>query len=185
MADDSRKRWFACDVHVFHSDLGVDLREEFGTVGLCMWVGFLAACKRNNPPGKISYTTDGECLSLMGLPGVELVDEELEPFKLDDFWTFLGQRKQTSVTRRKRLVYVSSTRWGQWQNDAGRQREAERKRRSRAQNGRTESGQSPDKIRTENYRDSDSYRESDSYSFQTPPMGNRLLPNLRIVGGVA
>jgi hypothetical protein len=106
-----RKQWWAASVHIFDGDLGVDLRDRFGPVGLCMWVGFLSACKRSINPGKISYSSDGECLSLMGLPGLELVDEDGEPFSLDEFWTFLGHRKQTSRTVRRRLIYVTATRW--------------------------------------------------------------------------
>lgn len=141
----TRRQWFALDTNVFDSDLGVDLRDAFGPVGLCMWVGFLAACKRNNVPGKIVYSSEGEALSLLGLPAVELVNEELDPFSLDEFWAFLGQRKQTKVTRRKRLTYVHATRWEQWQKDGKRAVEAERKSRSRAESERTEGGQEADR----------------------------------------
>lgn len=144
-----RKQWFATDVNVFNGDFGVDLREQFGPVGMVMWIGFLAACKRSATPGKITYSSDAEALSLLSIPGMELIDEEGEPFKLDDFWTFTGQHKQTRCTRRKRLVYVTSTRWGEWQKDVKRQTEAERKARSRADSGRTEPGQDSDYGRTE------------------------------------
>lgn len=160
----ARKQWWAASVHIFDGDLGIDLRERFGPAGLCMWVGFLAACKRSINPGKITYSSEGECLSLMGLPGLELVNEDGEPFTLDDFWTFLGQRKQTSRTTRRRLVYVTATRWEQWQNDGKRESEAERKRRSRATSGRTEPGHEPDGTRTDRDSDSDTDRESDSSS---------------------
>lgn len=156
----ARKQWFAASVHIFDGDLGCDLRDEFGTAGLCMWVGFLAACKRSISPGKISYASDGECLSLMGLPGLELVNEEGEPFTLEDFWTFLGHRKQTSRTARRRLVYVTATRWEQWQNSGKQQAEAERKSRSRATSERTEPGHEPDRNRP--YRDSDRDSERDN-----------------------
>lgn len=157
-----RKQWFALSSSIFDSDLGVDVREQFGTVGLCMWVGFLAACKRNTVPGKIRYSSEAECLSLMGLPGVELVNEDLDPFTLDEFWTFLGHRKQTKVTRRKRLTDVTATRWEEWQKDARRQRDAERKARSRDESGRTEPGDEPDEIgadTTETRQDIDSDRD--------------------------
>lgn len=131
----ARKQWVALDVNVFDSDLGVDIRDRFGTVGLCMWVGFLAACKRNIVPGQIRYSSDAECLSLLGVPGVELVNEDLDAFTLDDFWTFLGQRKNTSRTTRKRLTTVRASHWDRWQKDAKKQTEAERKARSRAEEG--------------------------------------------------
>lgn len=155
----ARRQWFALDVNVFDNDLTVDLRDEFGPVGLCMWVGFLAACKRNVVPGKIRYSSEAECLSLMGLPALELVDEFGEPFKLDDFWTFLGQHKQTRVTRSKRLVDVVATRWEEWQKSAKRDEEAERKRRSRAESERTEPGHDADENRTD--RDIDKDRDTD------------------------
>lgn len=155
----TRRQWFALDVNVFDNDLTIGLREEFGTVGLCMWVGFLAACKRNVVQGKIRYSSDAECLSLMGLPALELIDEEGEPFKLDDFWTYLGRHKQTSVTRRKRLTDITATRWEQWQKSAKRDEEAERKRRSRAESERTDDGHNEDALRTD--RDIDKDRDTD------------------------
>lgn len=165
MVSVNQHQWFAVDVHVFDSDLGVDIRERFGVVGLAMWVGFLAACKRNIAQGQIRYATDAEALALLGLAGIELVDEDGEPFTLDDFWTFLGQHKQTSRTTRKRLTDVRATRWEQWQNSARTQRERERKRRSRAQSGRTETGHPADKKRT----DSDSDNDSDRTTPLSPP----------------
>jgi hypothetical protein len=165
----SRRQWFALDTNVFDSDLGVDLRDAFGPVGLCMWVGFLAACKRNNVPGKIVFSSDAECLSLLGLPAVELVNEDLDPFTLDEFWGFLGQRKQTKVTRRKRLTYVHATRWEQWQKDGKRAVEAERKARSRDESERTGDGQDEDL----HDLDLDTTR---------PDRDNPLPPHLRAVG---
>lgn len=151
----ARRQWIAVSVDVFDSDLGVDLRDEFGPVGLCMWVGFLAACKRNTVPGKIRYSSDAECLAMMGVPGVELADEDGEPFKLDDFWSFLGQRKQTKVTRRKRLVDVTCTRWERWQKSAAKETEAERKASARGESGRTEPGHEADTKPPDRDRDID------------------------------
>ena len=123
----ARKQWVALDVHVFDSDLSIDIRERFGPVGLCLWVGFLAACKRNIVQGQIRYSSDAECLTILGLPGVELVNEDLDEFTLDDFWAFLGQRKNTSRTNRKRLVTIKATHWAKWQKSYQRQGDAERK----------------------------------------------------------
>ena len=139
----ARKQWVALDVHVFDSDIGIGIRDEFGPVGLCMWVGFLAACKRNGVQGQIRYSSDAECLSMMGLPGIELVNEDLDDFTLDDFWAFLGQHKQTSRTNRKRLVTIRATHWNKWQKSYSRQGEAERKAARRA-----ESEDIPDSLRT-------------------------------------
>ena len=161
----SRRRWFAVDVHVFDNDLTVDLRDEFGPVGLCMWIGFLAACKRNAVEGKIRYSSVAECLSMLGLPAVELVDEEGQPFELDDFWTFLGQHKQTKVTRSKRLVDVTATRWEEWQKSAKREDEAERKRRSRGESERTEPGHEEDASRTDIDKDIDKDTTGDPDGF--------------------
>lgn len=176
-----RQRWFALDVHVFDSDTGVGLREEFGTAGLCMWVGFLAACKRSNVPGQITYSSDAECLAQMGLPGLELVDEEGEPFTLEDFWTYLGHHKQTARTARRRLQHVRATRFEQWQQTVGRAREAERKSRSRAQNSRTNSGHVPDKNRTD--IDSDKDRDIDRDTSQNPPLEIVGTRDERAAGG--
>lgn len=171
----ARKQWWAASVHIYTGDLGAKIRDRFGPVGLCMWVGFLAACKRSVNPGKISYTTDGECLSLMGLEGMEMVDEDGEPFTLDDFWTFLGHHKQTSRTGRRRLTYVTATRFGDWQQDANRQKDAERKRRSRDETERTEPGHEPDEIRTDT---TETRQEKDS----DPDTSSHLSSRLRAVG---
>lgn len=172
----AKHQWFACDSHVFDSDFGVDVRERFGPVGLCLWVGFLAACKRNIVPGQIRFSSDAECLTLLGLPGLELVDEELDPFTLDDFWTFLGRMKKARTTRKKRLTNVSCTRWGEWQKDARTQREAERKARSRAESERTDDGHDADENRTD--RDLDLDLDSD-HDTPLPPATESVENHLR------
>lgn len=117
--DKRRSRWIAFDVYFFDDDLGVAIRDRFGPVGLVLFTAFLCACKRNSVQGQFRYTSDAEALTVLGLPGMELVDEQGEPFTLDEFWTLLGQRKQTRRTRRGRITDVVSTRWERWQKGYG------------------------------------------------------------------
>lgn len=132
--DGRRSRWIAFDAFFLHDDLGQDVLDRFGTVGVVLFLGFLCACKRNPIPGRITYSSDAEALILMGCQGLELTNEREETYDLETFWTFLGQRKQTRRTRRGRLTNVESTKWGKWQKDLGRQTEAEKKASSRKGN---------------------------------------------------
>lgn len=117
--DKRRSRWIAFDVYFFDDDLGIAIRDRFGPVGLTLFMAFLCACKRNSIQGRFRYTSDVEALMVLGLPGLELVNEQGEAFTLDDFWTLLGQRKQTRRTRRGRITDVVSTRWERWQKGYG------------------------------------------------------------------
>lgn len=128
MTDRRRSRWIAADAHFYAGKLGADLRARFGPVGLLCFDAFLRACKLNNIEGQITYNgTQESFLAVVGLPFLELVDEDGDNWTLDAFWTYLGDRKQTSRRRRGRLVDVISTNWGKWQKDFRRQLDSERK----------------------------------------------------------
>ncbi len=137
---DGRKRtWLAMDVQYYDSNLAIGIREKFGVVGVVVFDAFLRACKRSSIEGQIAYASLPDFLHMIGLPGLELVDEQGRGWSLDALWTYLGRMKNTSRTRSGRITYVRSTRWERWQNP-----------RSRAQNS--------DTIPTNYERDTNPYR---------------------------
>jgi hypothetical protein len=115
--DGRRRRWFAVDVLVAHSNTGTRIQEEFGPAGLAVWVCLLAAGKRSPVEGRVSFTSESEAWQILGI---------LEPdrlgFTLEEFLDTLGRLKQTrrtpkktDGTRRGRVTNVEITRWGRWQ----------------------------------------------------------------------
>lgn len=168
MTDRRRSRWVAFDVHFYDNDLGVGIRERFGPVGLVLFSAFLCACKRSSSPGHFRYSSTADALNTLGLPGLRLGDENGAEFTLDEFWTYLGQRKMTRRTRRGRITDVVATRWERWQNDFGRQTEAEDKRRSRARNTPTVPGQSTDDAPTDQDLDPDNDKDPDQDPREAP-----------------
>jgi hypothetical protein len=157
----AQRRYFKMDAEFFASDLADAVYQRFGGNGLLLFIAFLAACKRNNVPGRMSYMdgSTSDLLNTVGLAGLRLENEEGEPWTVDEFWTFLGRRKQVSRTRRGRLVNVVSSRWNLWQTDWKRDDNAERKRRSRGKTERdsdvTEAGQAGDTKRDATVTDRD------------------------------
>lgn len=118
---DGRKRvWLAMDVMYYGADLGRGLRERFGVVGLTVFDAFLRACKRSLNEGEVSYISDADFLSIIGLEGLDLRDEKGVPWSLDDFWTYLGRMKNVRRTHSGRITHVRSTRWERWQNSRSR-----------------------------------------------------------------
>lgn len=163
--DKRRSRWIAFDVYFFDDDLGIAIREHFGPVGLTLFTAFLCACKRNSVQGQFRYTSDAEALTVLGLPGMELVNEQGEAFTLEDFWTLLGQRKQTRRRRRGRITDVVSTRWERWQKGYGRPDADEQT--SRSEPGNTE--QMDDENEAITALDPDPDQDPDIDHDNTPP----------------
>ena len=132
MADGRRTRWVAHDVYFLDEGLGHAMFERFGGVGIALWHGFIAACKKNHIEGQTSWSSDVEALQVLGLPGMSLVDNDGEPFTLDEWLKLLSDHKVIRRTSRGRRVKVACTKWERWQHDARRAREASRKARERA-----------------------------------------------------
>lgn len=136
----AHKRHIRWDVHFLDDGTGALLYDKFGSAGVSLFLGFVCACKRNLVPGQMTYGSDVDLLAQVGLPGLQLVNEAGEPWTVDEFWTWLGQRKQTRRRQRGRLTNVTSTRWERWQKDWNTEEERDRKRRSRAKSDRDTSG---------------------------------------------
>lgn len=116
MADARRRQWLAVDTHYASSKLALGLREHFGIIGVTVFDLFLRACKRNAIQGEVTYNSDQDFLAQIGMPGLVLVNETGTAWTLDEFFTYVGQQKNTRRTRRGGLTVVSSTRWEQWEN---------------------------------------------------------------------
>lgn len=111
----------------FHTGrTGTAILDEYGLAGLCVWVVMLATAKTERPPGTIRFS-HAEDWGHLGLGG------HRPDFELTEFLTFLGRRKLTRTRRSGQVMYVTLTRWEQW-NQAVQTEEARlRKSRSRAQ----------------------------------------------------
>jgi hypothetical protein len=127
------RRWLALDADMFGKPFTLDLQHRFGWAGIGTWIAFLCACKRSRTPGTVRYLNEADARAQLGILGIDLVDNQGENWSLEDFWLYTGRKKQTRRTRRGREMNITATHWGRWQQDAGKSREAERKRTSRTQ----------------------------------------------------
>ena len=166
MTDRRRSQWIAFDSMFFGNELAVDILDRFGTAGVTVWLAYLCACKRNLVPGQISYLTDADCLAQLGLSGVELRDATGAELDLNAFWTRLGQLKNVSRRRRGHVTDLRCTRWEEWQQSYGKERQAAQKARSRLGNTETKPGRSEDDPGTD--RDIDRDRDTDQDKTYTP-----------------
>lgn len=131
------QRWLALDADLMGKPFTLDLYHRFGWAGIGTWVAFLCACKRSRVPGQIRFLSDADAAAQMGILGWDLVDKAGDNWSLEDFWLYTGRKKQTKRTRRGREMNVIATHWDHWQQTAGRAKEAERMRTSRAEKPRT------------------------------------------------
>lgn len=150
--DGRRRQWLAVDSQYARSKLAMGLRERFGALGVLVFDLFLRACKRNLVQGEIVFNSQQDFLAQIGMSGLDLRDERGVPWDLEDFFTYLGQQKNTRRTRSGGLTIVRSTRWEEWENP-----------RSKPKNvgpmpARNESGTGLDKTR----QDNDNYNDRDS-----------------------
>lgn len=162
-------RWLALDADMFHKRFANDLLDRFGTAGIAVWIAFLCACKRHNPPGRVRMAGDLDGMIQLQLYGRDLRDAKGEPFTLTEFFDFCGRKKQTrrlavqlSDSRRiadQRLLDVCATHWERWQDDSRIAAERERKRRWRAQNAVADAsrttGHVPSNVPSDNDNDND------------------------------
>ena len=155
MTDRRRSQWIAWDAHFLNDALGMELYDRFGSAGVALFVAFLSACKRNHVQGQITFASDPDLLAALGLPGMVLVNEAGDGWDADSFWRWLGERHVTRRSKRGRLHLVQSTQWDKWQEDFGRQRDADRKRRERANDPSTTDGRTDDDAPTTFRRPSD------------------------------
>lgn len=120
--DKRRRTWLAVDVFYYRSKLAVGLRERFGVVGVVVFDAYLRTCKRNPAEGEMTYQSEEDFLSQIGLPGLDLRDEHGARWDLEALWTYLGRMKNVRRTRSGHVMNVRSTRWERWQNSRSRAR---------------------------------------------------------------
>lgn len=122
--DGRRRRYVPVDVLVAFSPFGTRLHDKWGMEGLCTWMLFLAAAKREPAQGVFTFTSEVEAWTKLGAVATR--------FDFAAFITFCGRNKQTRKTRSGRVTYVEITGWKDW-NDAWRtQQDSEQKSRKRA-----------------------------------------------------
>lgn len=157
VTDRRRRQWIPLSAAFPFDTTGTRILDEFGNEGLTLWVAFLTACKRAPIQGRISYGSEAEGWSQLGIDPVEGLD-------LDTFWTFTGRIKKTRRTRRGRITNVVCTVWEEWNDEP---RTGTGRRQSAWSDGtfarqiRSESADNPFEKRA---LESDSERESDSDS---------------------
>jgi hypothetical protein len=124
---------------------GTAIQDKFGLEGLAVWAAFLAACKLNRPEGEISYASEAEGWSILGVA-------KPPAFTLNDFFAFTGRLKKTRRTRSGQVTYTVCTPWERWSKEQRQEAERRRKARLREQSKRdteristgTAAGQKPD-----------------------------------------
>lgn len=134
--DGRRAQWFAVDSMFFGSSLAQDMMARFGACGVTVWFAYLAACKRNLVPGQITVLNDADAMAQLGLSGMNLVNNDGEPFELSDFWRRLGELHTTARRRHGGASTIICRGWDEWQTSIRRDNDAKRKSRSRAKNAR-------------------------------------------------
>lgn len=128
MSDGRRRQYVPVSTTLLWSRTGTAILERFGLEGIGVYVALLVAAKKGSPQGTIELRKGLEWADL-GLGGFEPKD-----WTLDDLLKLLGQRKKTSRRRVGRLLYVTFSRWEDWNQTPRKQVEAARKSRKRAEN---------------------------------------------------
>lgn len=108
--DDRRRLWFAVDLRVFRDPFSIALLDEYGRDGICTWIAYLAACKRNSVEGQFEYGSEPE-----GWMTLDLDYPRPPKFSLDGFFAFSGRKKKTRRERVGRLNVIVCRRWNEWQ----------------------------------------------------------------------
>jgi hypothetical protein len=170
MMDGRRSRWIAFDVQFLGGQTGAALFDRFGAAGVALFIGWLCACKMNPIQGRVSFVSDEDCLAQFGLTGLRLVDNDGGGFTLEEFWRWLGQRKQARRTYHGRITNVHATRWDRWQNTPGTRatddQDVTKTRARRAQDARKTRGNP--QVKGQKYNGI-TFPDSDSDSDITPP----------------
>jgi hypothetical protein len=158
-SDGRRRRWIAVDIDLLHTPFGKTIMEEFATGGLVAWVSLLGAAKKSHIEGTVHYRSEEGLLAELGLLDVPLVRPDGEPWRMETYLKRLGQLRKVRNRRRGGVRYVTVVRWALWQQSVDSQQSRERMTRSRAENIRTKSEQSPNDVRTDIDIDNDNDKD--------------------------
>lgn len=125
--------WVAWDVYFYDNSFTMALIDRFGLAGPAVFLAFILACKKSYIPGRIRYRNEAQALDIMGIPDAVLIDNEGQPWTLDEFWELCGRHHQTKRLRTSHGGKTIVARgFDEWQTSVKRAKDAERKRRSRA-----------------------------------------------------
>lgn len=138
----ARQRYVPLGLHFAHGKTGATILAKHGNVGLLVWVCLIAAAKRSTVQGQYIHVSDAETWTNFGLSA------DPPNFTFESFLTTTGRIKQTSRTRHGQLLYVTLTRWRDWNDEWRRESEATQKARKRAETN-------PDTMPTEPGHDAD------------------------------
>jgi hypothetical protein len=109
---------------------GTAIQNKYGVEGLGVWAAMIATAKRGRGQIMFAHDQDWPAIGVMRPPG----------FALRDFLKTTGQMKQTRTETSGLTIYVQLTRYGDWNDDAHRQRERERKTRKSDESNRNKAG---------------------------------------------
>ena len=116
MSGDGRKRqWIAVPVDFAGEPMMCELVDEFGWNALSVWVLLQCAAKRSLVEGQVSYSTDADLLSHIGMDSSAMVRDDGSEWSMDDYFRVTGRYKHTTRTRRGRRSYVTFTRFAEIQ----------------------------------------------------------------------
>ena len=113
---------------------GTRLQHEYGAEGLGVWAALLAAAKRNQGLVTFAHDTDWQALGIFSAPS----------FTLRAFLKTTGNMKQTRTTTHGHVMYVQITHYTDWNNDAHRGFDRERKTRKADESNRNNPGSEPE-----------------------------------------
>lgn len=147
-----RRRFYRVDLDFWHKRTCDRLLAELGPWGPCVWLALIAEAKRAHLKGTVIVTGEPQFWQLLGLYGDE---HRIPPFTMNEFLTLTGRLKQTSRTPVGRLLHITLTRFGEWQKDAAKEDDRDRKNTSKTDGFTPET--TPEASRNENrtYNDFD------------------------------
>jgi hypothetical protein len=124
LGDKKRTPYVPLDSYVAFKRTGQSLKARWGMEGLCAWMLFLAACKREAVPGTFTYSSDDEAWIKLGARATL--------FSLDEFFVATGRLRQTRKRRSGHVTYVECVNWDLWTKDYKGQQASDRQARRRA-----------------------------------------------------
>ena len=141
-------RYVPLSVHFATGSTRGKLLSRYSHAGLLTWVCLIAAAKRSRIQGEFTYVSEEQGWEELGL-GYPFTPD----FTLDEFFRFTGQLKLTRKRRDGQRKHIEITRWEEWNDDYGKELDAERKSRKRQENNpdtaRTDVGQGAEHKGTE------------------------------------
>jgi hypothetical protein len=124
LSDKRRTPYVPLDSFVAFKRTGQTLKKKWGMEGLCTWMLFLAACKRDIVPGTLTYSSDEEAWAKLGALATR--------FTLDEFFAVTGRLRQTRKRRLGHVTSVECSNWDTWVTDYRRQQQTDWQRGNRA-----------------------------------------------------